>query len=203
MTPNNPSDASEELSLQQVQQLSDEAARRLVNKVSEFNQKYSYPEVQARLARKQTSAHTRIISALALSLAERYVVVPDEQSTDIYREGTFEVCERAEEAIIDKQARVVEEVHIKKDVQERTENIQDTVRRTDVDVAQIPSQTRTAGYTQSGTTDRTRSNEMGRASDEGTIERGASKLGDATERAMGTDLDQGSNTEQRDRRNNY
>ena len=52
-------------------------------------------------------------------------------------EGTFEVREHAEEAIVDKQARVVEEVVIDKDVQERTETVRDTARRTDVDVEQL------------------------------------------------------------------
>jgi uncharacterized protein (TIGR02271 family) len=53
------------------------------------------------------------------------------------QEGTFEVREHDEEAVVDKQARVVEEVVINKDVQEHTENIQDTVRRTDVDVKDL------------------------------------------------------------------
>jgi len=64
--------------------------------------------------------------------------------------GTFEVREHDEEAVVDKQARVVEEVHIRKDVQERTENIQDTVRRTDVDVDQLGQ--RTVGSTDVNTT---------------------------------------------------
>jgi len=51
-----------------------------------------------------------------------------------FREGTFEVRERGEEAVVSKQARVVEEVAVSKDVGERTETVRDTVRRTDVDV---------------------------------------------------------------------
>jgi len=116
-----------------------------------------------------------------------------------FQEGTFEVRERDEEAIVDKQARVVEEVHIKKNVEERTENIQDTVRRTDVDVDQLGTQ-RTVGSTDvnyTGTTGTTGS------TDEGTIERGASKLGNATERATGADLDRDGDVGQRDPRNNY
>jgi uncharacterized protein (TIGR02271 family) len=53
------------------------------------------------------------------------------------QDGTFEVRERDEEAVVDKQARVVEEVVIDKDVEERTETVQDTLRRTDVDVEQV------------------------------------------------------------------
>lgn len=50
------------------------------------------------------------------------------------REGTFEVTETDEEAVIRKEARVTGEVHIDKQVEERTEEVRDTVRRTDVDV---------------------------------------------------------------------
>ena len=51
-----------------------------------------------------------------------------------FREGTFELTERSEEAVVAKQARVVEEDAINKEVGERTETVRDTVRRTDVDV---------------------------------------------------------------------
>jgi uncharacterized protein (TIGR02271 family) len=54
-----------------------------------------------------------------------------------FKEATIEVSETHEEAIVAKQARVVEEVVINKDVQERTETIRDTVRRTEVDVEPI------------------------------------------------------------------
>jgi uncharacterized protein (TIGR02271 family) len=50
------------------------------------------------------------------------------------QEGDIELTERAEEAVVSKQARVVEEVSVGKQVSEREETIRDTVRRTDVDV---------------------------------------------------------------------
>ncbi len=53
------------------------------------------------------------------------------------KEGSFEVRESAEEAVVAKTARVVEEVVVGKDVSERTETISDTVRRTDVEVEQM------------------------------------------------------------------
>lgn len=63
-----------------------------------------------------------------------------------FKEGTIEVTETAEEAVVAKQARVVEEVVVGKQVEERTETVRDTVRRTDVEVEQIgEDQTRTAG----------------------------------------------------------
>jgi len=51
-----------------------------------------------------------------------------------FKEGTIEVKETAEEPVVAKQARVVEEVVVNKEASERTETVRDTVRRTDVDV---------------------------------------------------------------------
>jgi stress response protein YsnF len=51
-----------------------------------------------------------------------------------FREGDIELEETHEEAVVSKEARVVEEVVVGKDVQEREEVVRDTVRRTDVDV---------------------------------------------------------------------
>jgi len=65
-----------------------------------------------------------------------------------FKEGTIEVTTTAEEAVVSKQARVVEEVVIDKDVSERTETIRDTVRRTDVDVEQVDA-TRSVGASSS------------------------------------------------------
>jgi hypothetical protein len=48
--------------------------------------------------------------------------------------GVVEVTETSEEPVVEKVARVVEEVVVTKDVRERTENISDTVRRSDVRV---------------------------------------------------------------------
>jgi uncharacterized protein (TIGR02271 family) len=54
-----------------------------------------------------------------------------------FREGAIELTERAEEAVVSKQAHVVEEVVVGKETSERTETVQDTVRRTVVDVEQL------------------------------------------------------------------
>jgi uncharacterized protein (TIGR02271 family) len=54
-----------------------------------------------------------------------------------FREGTVEVRETQEEAVIAKDARVVEEVHVRKDVEDHTEKVRDTVRRTEVEVEQL------------------------------------------------------------------
>jgi uncharacterized protein (TIGR02271 family) len=54
-----------------------------------------------------------------------------------FREGSIEITERAEEPVVQKQARVVEEVVVGKEATERTETVRDTVRRTDVEVEQV------------------------------------------------------------------
>jgi uncharacterized protein (TIGR02271 family) len=54
-----------------------------------------------------------------------------------FKEGEINLTTRAEEAVVNKQARVVEEVEIGKNVTEREETVRDTVRRTDVDVEEI------------------------------------------------------------------
>jgi uncharacterized protein (TIGR02271 family) len=53
---------------------------------------------------------------------------------DAFRERTVEVTETAEEAVVDKRAHVVEEVVVRKNVDERVEQINDSVRRTEVDI---------------------------------------------------------------------
>jgi uncharacterized protein (TIGR02271 family) len=52
-------------------------------------------------------------------------------------ERTVEVTETDEEAVARKQARVVEEVVVSKDVEEHTETVRDTVRRTEVEVEPV------------------------------------------------------------------
>jgi uncharacterized protein (TIGR02271 family) len=53
------------------------------------------------------------------------------------QERTVEVTETDEEPVVRKQARVVEEVVVHKDVQEQTETVRDTVRRTEVEVEPV------------------------------------------------------------------
>ena len=53
---------------------------------------------------------------------------------NLFRDRTIEAEERREEAVISKEAHVKEELVIRKDVEERTQTVRDTVRRTEVDV---------------------------------------------------------------------
>ena len=119
------------------------------------------------------------------------------------QEGVIEARERHEEAVVEKEARIVEEVRIRKDVEERTETIQDTVRRTDVDVEEIPGSQRTSGVTEVSSTGTSGGTSTGTTTDEGIVERGGSTLGNAAERATGTDLDRDGDVGRRDPRNNF
>jgi len=64
--------------------------------------------------------------------------------------GVIEVQEFAEEPVVAKSARVVEEVRVGKETTQRTENVRDSVRHTEVNVEQIPGNqgvgTANAGY---------------------------------------------------------
>jgi uncharacterized protein (TIGR02271 family) len=62
-----------------------------------------------------------------------------------FKEGTIELTETAEEAVAAKEARVVEEVVVSKEATERTQTIEDTVRRTDVEVERLGAGSSTAG----------------------------------------------------------
>jgi uncharacterized protein (TIGR02271 family) len=53
------------------------------------------------------------------------------------QEGEIEITERAQKAVVGKQARVVEEVEIGKEVTDREEVVSDTVRRTEVEVEEL------------------------------------------------------------------
>lgn len=66
-----------------------------------------------------------------------------EADFNAFKEGTIEVRETQEEAVVAKDARVVEEIHVRKNVDERTEKVHDTVRRTEVEVEQLGNTGRT------------------------------------------------------------
>ena len=69
-----------------------------------------------------------------------------------FKEGEMELTESAERAVVAKEAHVVEEVSLGKQVTEREEVIRDTVRNTEVDVEQIPGATTTTTNTNTTTT---------------------------------------------------
>ena len=70
--------------------------------------------------------------------------------SDAFQERTIEVEERGEEAVVSKEARVTEELVVRKDVDQRTQTVSDTVRKTEVEVEDERSRRMT------GTTDTTK-----------------------------------------------
>ena len=73
---------------------------------------------------------------------ERHAVNRPISTTELnaLQDRSIEVKEMAEEAVVGKTARVVEEIRVGKDASERTQQIKDTVRRTEVEVDQIPAE---------------------------------------------------------------
>src|SRR5919202_1828186 len=139
---------------------------------------------------------------------------------DAFQEGTFEVRELDEEPVVDKQARVVEEVVVNKDVDQRTETVRDTARRTNVDVEQIPGETRSAGYDErsgtsgssaayqdtasmAGSSSTRYDDASSRREDEGPIEGTLGNAESAAERTTGADLNRSGDVGDRDRRDHY
>ena len=82
---------------------------------------------------------------------ERRPVDRAAQVNEDFRDRSIEASERSEEAVVSKEARVKEGVVVNKDVRERTETVEDTVRRTEVEVEDDR-----AGASRTGTTDRDR-----------------------------------------------
>jgi stress response protein YsnF len=60
-----------------------------------------------------------------------------ERDLDTFREGEIEITETSEVPIVNKEARVVEEVRLRKEIEERDETIRDTVKKTDVEVDKL------------------------------------------------------------------
>jgi len=67
-----------------------------------------------------------------------------------FEERDIELTERAEVPVVNKEARVVEEIRINKDSEQREETIRDTVRNTEVDVDNISSKDSDTSFNRSG-----------------------------------------------------
>jgi uncharacterized protein (TIGR02271 family) len=93
--------------------------------------------IRSRIIEKPVEANVR--------LREEHVVVNrrpvnrevTQADLNNFGEGDIELTERAEVPVVGKQARVVEEVEVGKQVEEREQTIRDTVRRTDVEVEEM------------------------------------------------------------------
>lgn len=108
-----------------------------------------YSTVTETPVEQQVTLHDETVSV------ERHPVSRDVTSADLataFKEQSFELRETREEAVIAKTARVIEEVVIGKQGTDRIETIRDTVRRTDVNVEELPSTGAVSTTTTTGTT---------------------------------------------------
>jgi stress response protein YsnF len=69
-----------------------------------------------------------------VEVERRPVDRPVEPGDPVFEEKVIEASERGEEAVVSKEARVVEEVGLRKEADTRTETVRDTVREQKVDV---------------------------------------------------------------------
>jgi len=69
-----------------------------------------------------------------VTLERRPVDRPLSGEENAFRERTIEAEEHAEEAVVAKEARVVEEIGLRKETEEHAETVSDTVRQTEVEV---------------------------------------------------------------------
>jgi uncharacterized protein (TIGR02271 family) len=97
--------------------------------------------IRSRIVEKPVEEHLRLRQERVI--VNRRPVNREVTNADAnnFQEGSFEITERGEEAVVSKQARVVEEVSIGKQVEERDQVVSDTVRRTEVDVEEINTNT--------------------------------------------------------------
>jgi len=78
---------------------------------------------------------------------ERHPVDRPATSADVaaaFKDKVVEATATREEAVVSKEARVVEEVGVRKDVQQQTQKVRDTVRKTEVQVEQLETDPRYA-----------------------------------------------------------
>jgi uncharacterized protein (TIGR02271 family) len=101
-------------------------------------------EEQIRLRNETVSVQRRPVSGSATV------------ATDAFTDKVVEVKETAEEAVVSKTARVVEEVVIGKEATERTETVRDTVRREEVEVDDAARSASSVSGGTSGTSSGTR-----------------------------------------------
>ena len=85
-----------------------------------------------------------------VSIERRAVDQPLSAADDAFRERVIDAVEHSEEAVVAKEARVKEELVIRKDVADRTQTVSDTVRHTEVEVQD--ERTAAATGTTTGTT---------------------------------------------------
>jgi uncharacterized protein (TIGR02271 family) len=73
-----------------------------------------------------------------VTVERRVVDRPIDEYEDAFGERTLEMKASGEEPVVSKRAHVVEEIRVHKDTTERVQRVQDTLRHTDVELADLP-----------------------------------------------------------------
>ncbi|MBC3539008.1 YsnF/AvaK domain-containing protein [Rufibacter sediminis] len=103
--------------------------------------------LRSRIVERPVEEHLRLRSEHVR--VERHAVNRPATEADFagFREGEIEMAERAEVPVVNKEARVVEEVSLGKEVEERDEVVRETLRSTEVDVENLTTRTGTTNTT--------------------------------------------------------
>ncbi len=104
---------------------------------------------------RETPVHESVDLRQEHVKVERHPVDQPASAADMaaFKEGEVEMREMAEEPVVEKVARVVEEVVVGKEVSQEKKDIDDTVRRTDVEVQNLSEQGRTTAGMQAASPD--------------------------------------------------
>ena len=92
--------------------------------------------VRSRVVEEPVSEQVRLRDE-HVEVERRPVDARTEDADGLFRERTIEMSETDEEAVVAKEARVTEELIVRKDVDQHVEQVSDTVRRTEVDVEEF------------------------------------------------------------------
>jgi hypothetical protein len=84
-------------------------------------------------SRRRSRSRSRCATS-ACHVERRPVDRPVQPGDAVFEERVIEASERSEEAVVTKEARVVEEIGLRKEADTRTETVRDTVRRQEVEV---------------------------------------------------------------------
>jgi len=131
--------------------MTDRAATSTARDIGATGSEEVIPIVEERLRvgkRETTHGRVRIRSYVVETPVQEQVTLHEERveverrpvdrpvgaAEDVFRDKTIEATETGEEAVVSKEARVKEEVVVRKTAEERTQTVSDTVRQTKVEV---------------------------------------------------------------------
>ncbi len=113
----------------------------------------SHGRVRVRSYVRETPVNEQVqLTEEHVTIERRPVDRPLTAGSDAFVERTIEAEERGEEAVVSKEARVVEEIGLRKEVETEQRTISDTVRHTEVEIEDERATGSTTGSTTTGTT---------------------------------------------------